>query len=148
VNLQVDRRWLTAQSTIGNLYVDGAWECFTLEDYVRADPVLVTAVNEAKVAGETAIPAGRYRVVITPSTRFKCSLPLLLQVPGFEGVRIHPGNTDADTEGCLLVGRQRQHDRVSESRPAFEALFAKLQAGVAAGEVWLTITDPEPVTTA
>ncbi|HJT63131.1 MAG TPA: DUF5675 family protein [Burkholderiales bacterium] len=124
----------TDRFTLGQLYLDGAYECYTCEDQVRPDG--------KKVYGATAIPEGRYRVVITHSPRFNRPLPLLLEVPGFEGIRIHPGNSTGDTEGCILPGRARDPDggRVMESRFAFEPLFAKLQAALQdGGEVWLEI---------
>ena len=120
-------------STFGVLFVDGRFECFTLEDEIRSGP---------KVPGETAIPAGRYKVIVTMSPRFRRRLPLLLLVPGFEGVRIHPGNHARDTEGCILVGLRRSvaTSEVLESRLAFTPLLEKLER--AAGEVWLTIINP------
>ena len=100
MDLKVLRKELTARSTIGELHVDGKFECFTLEDAVR--PV--------KIKGVTAIPSGVYEVVVNFSQRFRRPLPLLLNVPNFDGVRIHAGNTDADTEGCLLVGKTKGAD--------------------------------------
>lgn len=123
MKLHLLRTTKTAKSTIGVLSIDGKRECVTLEDTVRPDG--------RKVYGETAIPTGVYEVQITQSPRFKRPLPLLLQVNGFVGVRIHPGNTPADTDGCILVGRTAGTDRIEESRVAFDALFAKLQAAVA-----------------
>lgn len=125
MKLTVRRLELTGQSTIGRLAVDGVDFCWTLEDVVRAGP---------KVPGQTAIPAGTYAVQLTMSNRFKRVLPLLLNVPGFEGVRIHPGNTAADTEGCILVGLGHVDDGITDSRKAFDALFARLQATDARGE--------------
>jgi hypothetical protein len=119
VKLVLQRLPSTPACTLGSLSVDGVFACYTLEDVVRQGP---------KVYGATAIPAGTYPVVITQSPRFKRPLPLLLNVPGFEGVRIHPGNTAADTEGCILVGRQHGPSAVLESRLAFNALFEKLKA--------------------
>lgn len=116
--LKLTRFQKTSLSTIGRLYIDGQFECYTLEDVVR----------EVKIPGKTAIPAGSYDVIINESIRFKKLLPLLNNVPGFTGVRIHPGNTAADTEGCILVGNGYSKDSISESRKAFDALFAKLQA--------------------
>ncbi|MDP2275275.1 MAG: DUF5675 family protein [Archangium sp.] len=137
MELTLKRRWLTEASTVGELRVNGEFQCFILEDRYRPPP-------EAKVYGATAIPAGRYQVAITPSPRFKRDLPLLLQVPNYVGVRIHPGNTAADTEGCLLPGRVRHGDSVLESRLAFDALFERLKA--ASGPIWLTITvEPEVI---
>lgn len=124
--------------TIGRLSVDGRFQCYTCEDEVRPPGV--------KVPGKTAIPAGRYRVIVNRSERFSRSagrevlLPLLLDVPGFSGVRIHPGNTAADTEGCILPGRGFLTDRVTDSRAAFDALFAAILAAIGAGEqVWIEI---------
>ena len=87
--------------------------------------------------GATAIPCGTYGVKLTHSPRFQRILPLLVDVPGFSGVRIHPGNTIADTEGCLLPGRIKHGESVKESRVAFHALLAKLEA---AGDEPITIT--------
>lgn len=117
--------------TIGQLLVDGVFECYTLEDVVRPP-------DAPKVFGQTAIPYGEYLVTITYSPHFQRNLPLLSNVPDFEGVRIHPGNTAADTEGCLLVGVGRSDTTVTGSRAAFNALFAKLQAALEVGET-LTI---------
>jgi hypothetical protein len=112
--------------TIGRLSVDGAFECWTCEDTVREPG--------AKIPGKTAIPAGVYPIVVTWSPRFKRDLPLLVGVPGFEGVRIHPGNTAADTEGCILPGLDRMPQGVGRSRLAFDTLFAKIRAARARGE--------------
>lgn len=121
--------------TIGHLQVDGAFCCFTLEDVVRQGP---------KVQHETAIPAGRYRVDITRSVRFGLMLPILLDVPGFSGVRIHAGNVAADTSGCILVGFSRTNDSIMSSRLALAALQPKIAGALAHGEdVWLTIVDAE-----
>lgn len=120
----------TRNATEGALYVR---ECFTLEDPVRAE----------KIAGKTAIPAGRYRVIINRSQRFGKDLPLLLDVPGFTGVRIHAGNTSADTEGCVLIGQTQtspDDNYIGASRAAMNALMPKLRAALARGEeVWLEI---------
>jgi hypothetical protein len=130
VILELERVQNDLDVTIGSLKVDGDWEAWTLEDPVR----------EPKIYGETAIPAGRYGVEITHSPRFKRELPLLLNVDGFAGVRIHPGNTTRDTEGCILVGSDRYAKSIGRSRLAFDGLFAKLRAAKARGEkIELTI---------
>jgi hypothetical protein len=116
-DISIKRDLYTDISTSGQLYVDGKFECYTLEDKVR--PV--------KIAGLTAIPAGTYDVVITYSPRFDCDMPLLVNVPGFEGVRIHVGNTAADTDGCILVGAGRTRDKLQGSRIAYDALFLKIK---------------------
>lgn len=118
MNLRLFREPSKDNATLGSLYVDGVWESWTLEDMER--PV--------KLPGVTAIPTGTYRVVIAPSDRFKRMMPRLLDVPGFEGILMHYGNTAADTEGCILVGGTRANAFVGDSRKAFEALFVKLLA--------------------
>jgi hypothetical protein len=134
MNLTLRRQPSGIDSTIGELSIDGAVECFTLEDVVREVPG--KPVSEWKVPKETAIPAGTYNVIINESARFKRPLPLLVNVPGFSGVRIHPGNTSEDTEGCILVGSQVNGDAIIESRKAFDALFEKLKD---AFESWQTV---------
>ena len=127
MKIEIKRIHRTENSTIGELLVDGIWECYTLEDVER--PV--------KIKNETAISRGTYKVIINQSNRFKRLLPLLLNVPNFEGVRIHSGNTNHDTEGCILVGRTRSKDFIGQSRKAFDSLFAKMQK---AKEITLTIS--------
>ena len=95
--------------TIGQLYIDGQYWCDTLEDRVR------DLSKERKVAGETAIPAGTYDVVVNISPKFKRLLPRLLSVPHFEGVLIHRGNTAADSAGCILVGENKAKGKVLNS---------------------------------
>ena len=117
MKIQIKRLHRTENSTIGELLIDGVWECYTLEDKER----------DVKIKNETAIPRGTYKVIINQSNRFKRLLPLLLNVPNFEGVRIHSGNTNHNTEGCILVGRTRSKDFIGQSRKAFDSLFAKMQ---------------------
>ncbi len=117
MKIEVKRLHKTENSTIGELLIDGVWECYTLEDKER----------DVKIKNETAIPRGTYKVIINQSNRFKRLLPLLLNVPNFEGVRIHSGNTNHNTEGCILVGRTRSKDFIGQSRKAFDSLFAKMQ---------------------
>lgn len=124
--ITIKRLYKTDVSVIGEMLVDGLFQCFTLEDVER--PV--------KIKGETAIPKGTYKVIINESNRFKRLLPLLLNVPDFEGVRIHSGNSNHDTEGCILVGQTRNKNYIGQSRKAFEKLFKKMQS---AKEITLTI---------
>lgn len=126
--------------TIGRLYVDGKYFCDTLEDTDRGlSQELPVTVNRAKKrAGVTAIPVGTYRVTMgVKSPRFAKSakyqfcdgkLPRLVNVPAFEGVLIHIGNTPKDTEGCILVGRNTQVGKVLESTATFRKLYAVLQS--------------------
>lgn len=123
--------------TLGELFVDDTFACFSLEDVVREGP---------KVIHETAIPAGRYRVTITRSQRFGRMLPLLLDVPGFTGIRIHSGNVAGDSSGCILVGRAKQVDRLFESRVAMDALQAQLAGALARQQdVFITIVNASPI---
>lgn len=124
MRITVDRVELAPDATIGSLSVDGEWLCWTCEDAVREVPG--RPVAEWKVPGQTAIPAGTYRLVVTQSPRFRRPLPLLVDVPGFGGIRIHPGNSAGDTEGCLLPGLVRDGMTVGQSRKAFDALFGKI----------------------
>jgi hypothetical protein len=127
VKLTLLRSFPEENCTIGDLFIDGQWFCHTLEDVVRADGV--------KIPGETAIPAGTYKVQITWSPRFSRELPLVVDVPGFYGIRIHPGNKATDTEGCILVGDGigTDHASITDSRKAFDRLFPILAAAVAGG---------------
>jgi hypothetical protein len=129
-------------ATLGELLVDGTKECFTCEDEVRE--VAGEPVSKWKIKGKTAIPAGRYRVVLTMSNRFKKVLPELLNVPGFLGVRIHSGNTADDSEGCILVGEVKGPDCVLKSRDAMTELMALLSTVIDGGEsVWIEINNAE-----
>lgn len=132
MKMRVERMQLDDDVTIGMLLIDGVFECWTLEDTVREQPGV--PVGNWKVKGRTAIPRGTYEVWITHSPRFQRELPLLANVPGFEGIRIHPGNTAADTEGCILVGDQRLPKSIGQSRAAFSRLIAKIRLAVARGQ--------------
>ena len=129
MDLCVKRLEFSDDSTIGELSVDGRFECYTLEDKVR--PV--------KIKGKTAIPAGQYEIVINFSQRFQKPLPLLLNVPNFEGVRIHPGNIPANTEGCILVGDTRGVDFIGQSRAAFDRLFEKMKIAAETQKIFIEI---------
>lgn len=141
MELLLRRETFTSQSTIGKLLVNGIFQCFTLEDFCRdknKDGVL-NGPGEAKVYAQTAIPKGRYQVIISYSNRFKRNLPLLLNVPGFLGIRIHSGNTHAHTEGCILVGNTKAKDFVGESRLAFADLMLKLELASKREKIFITI---------
>lgn len=99
----------------------------------------VDQIKKTKVYGETAIPKGTYTVVLTYSNKFKKILPLINNVKGFEGIRIHSGNSAKDSLGCVLVGENKEVGKVLNSRATFDKLFAKLKAASDKGEK-ITIT--------
>ena len=129
MKIEVKRYDFKDNYTVGRLYIDGVYFCYTLEDVVR---------QGAKIDGQTAIPYGTYSVVIDHSNRFNRDMPHILNVPGFEGIRIHSGNTSADTEGCLLLGTTwAGKDFVGNSKLAFDQFFDKLQkAGPSTIEIY------------
>jgi hypothetical protein len=146
MQLIVDREPSTPRTTLGILSVDGIFECYTLEDTVRE--IAGKPVSTWKIPGETAIPNGTYQIVIDYSDRFKRPMPHILNVDGFDGVRIHSGNTAVDTEGCILLGRQRQgSDEVLDSAAAFSVFFPKLQAAIQRGEQVSLTVQMAPVST-
>ena len=118
--------------TLGKLHVNNIRQFYTIEDKVRE--VKGEPVECWKVPGETAIPAGTYPVVITKSKRFNKPMPLLLDVPGFLGIRIHAGNRHPDTEGCILVGTMRTSDGVANSRYACGILLESIQRALDNGQ--------------
>lgn len=128
MQLQLIRREFSEECTIGELFINGEFFCFTLEDRERE--------GQPKVPGKTAIPWGIYRVIIDASRRFGRLMPRLVDVPGFEGVRIHVGNTDKDTEGCILLGRRVApgSKAIEASRLAFDDFYARLAAALDDGE--------------
>jgi len=118
MDMRLERHEFNDVCTIGELFVSGVHECWTLEDVVR--------IKGPKIFGETAIPAGNYDVDITPSAKFGRDLPLLMHVENFEGIRIHVGNAAKDTLGCILVGKGKAPNAITQSVLAFNALFEKL----------------------
>lgn len=135
MELVITRDVFTEDSSLGSLFIEDQFECYTLEDKYREIPDL--PISQWKVPRETAIPLGRYELVVSESRRSAQGglwsphlhlLPLLLDVPGWEGVRIHAGNSNTDTDGCIIVGTQRTADTVENSRTALTTLMAKLEA--------------------
>jgi len=141
LELKITRTEYTQNSTIGEFSVAGSAPLFyTLEDVVRAPGV--------KVKKKTAIPPGRYRVDITPSPSHQYKMMLqIMDVPMFEGIRIHGGNDEFDTEGCPLVGMHKGVDRIDTCKPALDVVMDLVKAYKAIGkQVWITIENTqEPV---
>lgn len=128
--LQLEPHAKTMQTTIGKLFINGSFECYILEDYDRGlkQGTPIDQIKKIKVYGKTCIPEGTYEIGITFSNRFQKYLPLLINVPGFDGIRIHPGNKEEDSLGCLLPGTTLATDFVGNSKLAFNSLFAKLKS--------------------
>jgi hypothetical protein len=127
--LCLERMVFTDESTIGELYIDGDFFCYTLEDTCRRN----------KVPGKTAIPAGHYEIIVTQSVRFNRPMPLLLDVPNYEGIRIHTGNTALDTDGCILVGLRQGENVIYDSRKTFDLLFPEIEKRLAKGKLYISI---------
>jgi len=114
---------------IGKLYINGVYFCDTLEDRDRglSDSMTEEEIKQLKVKGQTAIPVGIYTVLMTYSPKYQKIMPLINNVKGYSGIRIHPGNSSKDTDGCLLVGKNTVVGRLTDSRNTFNALFKRLQ---------------------
>jgi hypothetical protein len=140
---RLQRQTSSAVSTLGQVFrVATTGElvplCHVCEDVVRERPG--EPVSAWKIKGQTAIPQGRYRIIVTPSSRFQRDLPILVDVDGFTGIRIHPGNTHADTEGCLLPGLSASSGVVFQSKAACAVWQAEITTALLAGrEVWIDI---------
>lgn len=126
--------------TIGKLYIDGVYFCDTLEDKDRGltRSMTTSELSQKKVPSKTSIPTGEYQVTITYSNRFKQQMPLLNNVPGFSGIRIHSGNTAQDTDGCILVGKNKSVGKVLESRKTYQELY-KILSSVGNEKIHITI---------
>jgi hypothetical protein len=146
MELRLNRRYKGPKYTIGNLYIDDIYFCDTLEDIDRGitSSTSLEDISRKKVYGQTAIPTGTYKVnlnVVSPKFKDRSwakpyggKVPRLMNVPGFEGVLIHPGNTDSDTSGCILVGKNTVVGKVMESTITFNGLMKKLLEAKAKGE--------------
>ena len=139
MELTLNRKPSSDHATLGSLLVDGMLECITLEDVVRD----LGPDGKGKVQDATAIPAGRYRVIINMSPRLGRPMMRLLDVPFFDGILIHSGNDDADTHGCILVGQVIDGpDHIHGGSLALPTLKQKVQTALDdKQEVWITIID-------
>jgi len=129
MKITVKRVALRENYTIGKMSIDGVAFCETLEDKVRdlnKDGDL-DEPGETKVFGETAIPFGTYKVELSMSPKFKKVLPRILNVKGFEGILIHPGNIPEHTHGCILVGKNTIKGGLTDSKATFDLLMAKIK---------------------
>lgn len=136
LRLRIERAWKKDSYTVGRFFVNDVRFCESLEDKDRGltDKWSAAAIKLSKVFGKTAIPAGTYRVILSQSTKFWsrswCQkynglVPEIIEVKGFTGVRIHPGNTAADTEGCPLLGDNKKKGMVVNSVKRYCELMDK-----------------------
>ena len=140
MKLTLKRIALRSTYTIGRLYVDGNYFCDTLEHTVRDLNTNGKFDNgEKKVYAKTAIPYGTYEIKWTYSPRFKKYTPQLMNVPSFEGIRIHAGNTSADTEGCLILGENKQVGKVINSRATINKFYPIIKKACSKGKVTIEI---------
>lgn len=134
MDIEVRRTFKGPKYTIGHMYLNGVYFCDTIEDVVRD-----LHSTEDKVMHETAIPAGRYRVVLSYSPRFKRLLPELKDVPFFVAIRIHSGNTEKDSSGCIIVGFNKVKGKVVDSRKTENRLMDILTKLPKDEEIWITV---------
>ena len=143
MELRLERKYRSSKYCIDKLYINGKYFSDALEDPDRGltDSMSLEEIKKIKVKGNTCIPYGTYNVTITYSPRFKKNLPLINNVKGFEGIRIHSGNTPQDTEGCLLLGFNRVKGQVVDSRITVSKFITQIQQALNKGEkVIMTIT--------
>ncbi|NDW10961.1 DUF5675 family protein [Dysgonomonas sp. 520] len=134
MKLLLKRKFKGENYTIGDLYIDGVFFCNTIEDKVRDLPAICpdtpkwqSCKCEGKVYAQTAIPAGIYKITLEKSPKFNRILPLLHNVPHFLGILIHAGNTERDSAGCIIVGKNTVKGKVLQSKDALEALMKMLE---------------------
>lgn len=143
MKLNLIRKYRCSNYCIDKLYINNIYFSDVLEDPDRGlqNSMSLEEIQKIKIKGNTCIPYGTYDITITYSPRFKKNLPLLLNVKGFEGIRIHSGNTPKDTEGCLLPGFNKTKGQVIDSKVTTNKLIAQIQQALNKGEkVTITIT--------
>lgn len=143
MEIKLIRKYYQAKYTIGRLYVNNRFfsDCLEPPSLHLTERSALGTILIAKYKGYRAIPTGRYRILITRSRRFGRWLPLLMNVKGFEGIRIHPGNKPEDTRGCILLGFNRRKGYVLDSTRCVLTLVKMMTEAIAKGEkVFVTIT--------
>lgn len=143
MDLKLERKYRNNNYCIDKLYINGKYFSDVLEDPDRGltDSMTLEEIKKIKVKGNTCIPYGTYNITITYSPRFKKNLPLLNNVKGFDGIRIHSGNKPQDTEGCLLPGFNKVKGQVINSKVTTDKLIAQIQQAINKKEkVTITIT--------
>ena len=133
LRLTILRKWNVKKEDggycISKCFFNGEYMFDILEDYDRGlrSEMSEEEIKERKVAGKTAIPTGEYQLIMNYSPRFKKVMPLLVNVKGFSGIRIHTGNSDKDTEGCLITGYNKVKGKVVESKKAYDLLIKAIE---------------------
>ena len=154
MEIKVDRRYKKPTYTISNVFIDGEWFCNFMEDRDRGltSDMSLAQIRSIKVAGETAIPSGRYAVTLkVKSPKYAAMktyasfcggyMPRLLDVTGFDGILIHPGNYATDTQGCLLPGLNKRKGAVLDSVATFKRMYERLKAASDRNEkIYITIS--------
>ena len=140
MELRLERLWPKEAYTIGRLYINNEFFCNTLEDkIVDKNKNGIFDNGEKKVYGESAIPYGTYKIIYNWSPKFGRNLPRLLNVPHFEGILIHSGNTAADSAGCILVGKNSAVGRLSDQDILLIALTERLKRHKKKGNQLLSV---------
>lgn len=134
MKLVLNRKFKSASYTIGDLFIDGKFFCNTIEDTVRELPSTCSDTARGrscsckeKVYAQTAIPVGTYKITLEYSPKYKRKMPYLHDVPHFLGILIHSGNTEVDSAGCIIVGKNTVKGKVLESRTTFQKLYSLLE---------------------
>lgn len=136
MKIEVKRLYKKPAYTVGKLYIDGVYQCDTIEDRDRglSQDDDLRLIDKVKIYGETAIPAGDYPVIVSYSPKFGKNLPLLEHVPCFSGVRIHSGNTAKDSLGCIILGENKKVGQVINSRATCARVLPLIEAAYKKGE--------------
>ena len=142
MKLTLRRTKFFEHTTIGRLYLDEHFLMYTLEDKDRSicSDTPLDEIARVKVQNETAIPYGTYEIRMTYSNRFKKLMPELIDVPGFTGIRIHPGNNRKDTAGCILPGLVNAGDKLVNSKLAYANVITVITEALKRGKLFITIT--------
>ena len=132
MELKLIRKYRKTDYTIGILYVNNKYFCEILEDTDRGlkDSMSLEEIKKIKIKDQTCIPYGKYQILMTYSPKYKKIMPLVNNVKGFEGIRIHSGNTNKDTSGCLLPGFNKIKGQVINSRETFNKLYSLIQTAI------------------
>lgn len=144
MKIDLVRTLFTNKSTIGDFIINDSWYAFSLEDKDRqwqADGSILPWKPSLKIPKETAIPYGQYEVIINFSNKFQRDMPLLLNVPDYIGIRIHNGSYADHTDGCPLIGFNREADMIYNSKSAFNSFMPILRAALKKEKVWIRISN-------